>query len=83
MACDHLAGISHDTVIAVHVRSVPQREPTMSDLNALASMRQEHLLTLRATIEEVKKEAKTTTPRERSDAHWTLSNLCCALRRSV
>ena len=25
----------------------------MSDLNALASMRQEHLLTLRATIEEV------------------------------
>ena len=30
----------------------------MSDLNALASMRQEHLLTLRATIEEIKKEAK-------------------------
>ncbi len=30
----------------------------MSDLIALASMRQEHLLTLRSTIEEVKREAK-------------------------
>ena len=30
----------------------------MSDLTALASIRQEHLLTLRTTIEEVKKEAK-------------------------
>jgi hypothetical protein len=30
----------------------------MSDLTALASIRQEHLLTLRATIEDVKTEAK-------------------------